>query len=111
MNIGGLLVDKWEKMRLFGEKTWWENIMDNVLVIGNGFDIGHGYPTSYKEYDDMAQSFESIYNSPWWRSVGGLANIEKPKYYYLDNFMYVEEKLCEEFHSLITDNPELFMKP
>ncbi len=78
--------------------------MDNILLIGNGFDIGHGYPTSYKEYDDMAQSFESIYNSTWWRSVGGFADIEKTKHYYLDIFMYVEEKLCEEFHSLITDN-------
>ena len=33
----------------------------NVLVIGNGFDIAHGLPTTYKDFLDYVESNKRIY--------------------------------------------------
>ena len=37
-----------------------ETVM-NILIIGNGFDIAHGIPSSYKNFLDFVGIFKSIY--------------------------------------------------
>ena len=33
----------------------------NILVIGNGFDIEHGIPSSYKNFLDFVDIFKNVY--------------------------------------------------
>lgn len=34
----------------------------NILVIGNGFDLAHGLPTSYKEFLKFVLESEDMYS-------------------------------------------------
>ena len=35
----------------------------NILVIGNGFDLAHGLPTTYKDFLDYAHAFKYYYET------------------------------------------------
>lgn len=53
----------------------------NILVIGNGFDIEHGIPSSYKNFLDFIRAYTRVYE-------------------YRDSFSVIDEKnfqyeLCE----------------
>ena len=76
----------------------------NILVIGNGFDLAHGLPTKYVDFLEMIQCFKSITNEPNIMKAGGLDNIEKPIYAFLDRFIFEECALRDEFNKLIEDN-------
>lgn len=76
----------------------------NILVIGNGFDLAHGLPTKYGDFLEMIQCFKSITNEPNIMKAGGLDNIEKPIYAFLDRFIFEEGALRVEFNKLIEDN-------
>lgn len=76
----------------------------NILVIGNGFDLAHGLPTKYVDFLEMIQCFKSIINEPNIMKAGGLDNIEKPIYAFLDRFIFEEGALRVEFNRLIEDN-------
>ena len=76
----------------------------NILVIGNGFDLAHGLPTKYGDFLGMIQRFKSIINEPNIMKAGGLDNIEKPIYAFLDRFIFEEGALRVEFNGLIEDN-------
>lgn len=76
----------------------------NILVIGNGFDLAHGLPTKYVDFLEVIQCFKSIINEPNIMKAGGLDNIEKPIYAFLDRFIFEEGALRVEFNRLIEDN-------
>ena len=76
----------------------------NILVIGNGFDLAHELPTKYGDFLEMIQCFKSITNEPNIMRSGGLDNIEKPIYAFLDRFIFEENTLSAEFNKLIEDN-------
>lgn len=76
----------------------------NILVIGNGFDLAHRLPTKYVDFLEMIQCFKSITNEPNIMKAGGLDNIEKPIYAFLDRFIFEECALRDEFNKLIEDN-------
>lgn len=76
----------------------------NILVIGNGFDLAHGLPTKYVDFLEMIQCFKSIINEPNIMKAGGLDNIEKPIYAFLDRFIFEGGALRVEFNRLIEDN-------
>lgn len=78
--------------------------MENVLLIGNGFDRSHGYPTSYLEFAEYVETFFSLYNNPIIRQLNGLNNIAKPKYDYMDWFIFSFQKYSAEFAELLSDN-------
>lgn len=78
--------------------------MDNILLIGNGFDLEHKYPTSYLEFADIVETFISLYENEVIMSSSGLSCIEKPKYDYLDWFIFSYEKYSKEFYELIKNN-------
>ena len=33
----------------------------NILVLGNGFDLAHGLPTSYKDFLTFCKKIEALY--------------------------------------------------
>ena len=37
-----------------------EDLFMNILVLGNGFDLAHGLPTTYKDFLDFANVVEKI---------------------------------------------------
>jgi hypothetical protein len=51
----------------------------NVLVIGNGFDIEHGIPSSYRNFLDFIKIFKSIYGL---RDSLKNINVNERKYFY-----------------------------
>lgn len=76
----------------------------NILVIGNGFDIAHHLQTSYMEFLEFVESFHSIWNTPHIMQSGGLACIEKPKWRYIDNLIWVNKEFADEFWNMTKDN-------
>ena len=36
--------------------------MNEILIIGNGFDIYHGLPTRYSDFIFLAEHWEDFYN-------------------------------------------------
>ena len=76
----------------------------NILVIGNGFDLAHGLPTKYSDFLKMVESFRSITNAHHIMTTGGLNNIEKSIYAFLDRFIFEESVLKDEFNKLIENN-------
>ena len=75
----------------------------NILIIGNGFDLAHGLPTKYNDFLKFIQAFKSITNNQQIMTSGGLNNIKKPMYEYMDRLCY-EETYKNELIKLVTDN-------
>ena len=81
----------------------------NILVIGNGFDLAHGLPTTYQEFLDFSYIF-SIYNEePNKKQFQFAPKYEKFKTYILGLYEKSEEneeikKLCEDLIGLVKDN-------
>ena len=64
---------------------------NDILIIGNGFDIYHGLPTRYGDFLFLAKNWDVFYNK---YSRGVLANIEKGTFSVtLDKGMLCEESL------------------
>lgn len=38
--------------------------MENILLVGNGFDIAHELPTSYLTYAEYVDTFERLFHNP-----------------------------------------------
>ena len=52
----------------------------NILVIGNGFDLAHGLPTTYTNFLEFIEAFTGIIDNPHIMSCGYLQNTEKTIY-------------------------------
>ena len=40
------------------------NSIENLYLIGNGFDLAHGLPTSYKDFLDFCKMVRELYTYP-----------------------------------------------
>lgn len=78
--------------------------MENILLVGNGFDIAHELPTSYLTYAEYVDTFERLFHNPIIMESSGLNITAKPKYNYLDTFMFALEDQRDEFAKLLDDN-------
>lgn len=76
----------------------------NILVIGNGFDLAHGLPTKYGDFLEVIEGFNSIIKSQDIMMKGCLACTAKPKYKFLEKFIFNEISLCNEFRNLVENN-------
>lgn len=81
----------------------------NILVIGNGFDLAHGLPTTYQEFLDFAYIFKIYNEEPNKKQFQFPPKYEKFKAYILGLYEKVEEtaeikELCEELMELVKDN-------
>ena len=36
-------------------------VMENILVIGNGFDIAHGFNTRYEDFINFCKTIATVY--------------------------------------------------
>lgn len=59
--------------------------MNRLVIIGNGFDLAHGLPTSYKDFID-----------DYWKTVAGLYK-NQAKSSYTDNFINVEYSIMSAY--------------
>lgn len=78
--------------------------MNNVLLIGNGFDIGQGYPTSYLKFAEIVDTFNNLVHNEVIMQSSGLDNTAKDKYEFLDWFIFSYCDYRDEFYSLINEN-------
>ena len=81
----------------------------NILVIGNGFDLAHGLPTTYQEFLDFSYIFKIYNEEPNKKQFHFAPKYEKFKTYILGLYEKSEEneeikKLCEDLIGLIKDN-------
>ena len=81
----------------------------NILVIGNGFDLAHGLPTTYQEFLDFSYIFKIYNEEPNKKQFQFAPKYEKFKTYILGLYEKSEEneeikKLCEDLIGLIKDN-------
>lgn len=76
----------------------------NILVIGNGFDLAHGLPTKYTNFLEVVVSFRNLINNQAIMRNGYLECTAKPKYAFLDKFIFNETILCDEFNKLVVNN-------
>lgn len=85
----------------------------NILVVGNGFDLAHNLPTSYKDFLHFTDVFVEFKTQR--RVLGAQIPVENNKNekllinYLIDLFNSAEtnsdaKRLIEEINSLITDN-------
>lgn len=76
----------------------------NILIIGNGFDLAHGLPTSYKNFLQFVETFKrySIFNNFYKNTEPCLSEyIKKIKKFYSKD---KTEGIYNELNMLITDN-------
>jgi len=78
--------------------------MNRLVIIGNGFDLAHGLPTSYKDFiDDFWKSFKESSNSDLYKEIVYVNEMYDGYYkYYGDirNFMDFKTNLfeyCKEY--------------
>jgi hypothetical protein len=78
--------------------------MNRLVIIGNGFDLAHGLPTSYKDFiDDFWKSFKESSNSDLYKEIVYVNEMYDGYYkYYGDirNFMDFKTSLfeyCKEY--------------
>lgn len=76
----------------------------NILVIGNGFDLAHGLPTTYTNFLEFIEAFTGIIDNPHIMSCGYLQNTEKTIYKYLDRLIFKDVRIKKEFEKLIRPN-------
>lgn len=60
--------------------------MNRLIIIGNGFDLAHGLPTSYKDFID-----------DYWKSVAGQFDEENYKSTYPDDFIEVNYSIMSMY--------------
>ena len=73
----------------------------NILIIGNGFDLAHGFPTSYKDFLDFITAFKKFKEYKINREIHIDNNIFSS---YLDNLYTEKRTLFDELSNLIENN-------
>ena len=68
----------------------------NILVVGNGFDLAHGLPTTYRDFLHFVQGYKE------YKKSGNNRNGE-----YYTYFSSLSERICIEIDSLIDNNLRL----
>lgn len=49
--------------------------MNRLVIVGNGFDLAHGLPTSYRDFiDDFWKNFKNNFNNPLYHTVVQINN-------------------------------------
>ena len=74
----------------------------NILVLGNGFDLAHGLPTTYKDFLDFANVVEKISKNEA-SKCDSIPNGEMIKWY-IDEKINGDKSIYNELESLIKDN-------
>lgn len=70
----------------------------NILVIGNGFDLAHGLPTSYKDFLVFIERYKEYYDKS--RIIYDFTNITM----YFKNLKENRSDIYNEINSLINEN-------
>lgn len=86
-----------------------EDLFMNILVLGNGFDLAHGLPTTYKDFLDFTHIFKYYYEEENKKQYIFSEKYQKYKPYILKLFqesMNSEDKknLIQELAELIINN-------
>lgn len=92
-----------------------EEIILNILVIGNGFDLAHGLPTRYSNFLDFITAFKYWYNSVYKKDITPLVVANRKEFenklkkisengFINFNELTDLEKYVEEFYKLVNDN-------
>lgn len=81
----------------------------NILVIGNGFDLAHGLPTTYKDFLDYAHAFKYYYETENKELFEFADKYQRFKLYILNLFENSHEdekkrKILRELAEFIKDN-------
>lgn len=79
-----------------------EDLFMNILVLGNGFDLAHGLPTTYKDFLDFANVVEKISKNEA-SKCDSIPNGEMIKWY-IDEKINGDKSIYNELESLIKDN-------
>lgn len=79
-----------------------EVLFMNILVLGNGFDLAHGLPTTYKDFLDFANVVEKISKNEA-SKCDSIPNGEMIKWY-IDEKINGDKSIYNELESLIKDN-------
>lgn len=74
----------------------------NILVLGNGFDLAHGLPTTYKDFLDFTNVVEKISKNEA-SKCDSIPNGEMIKWY-IDEKINGDKSIYNELESLIKDN-------
>lgn len=84
--------------------------MDKLIIIGNGFDLHHELPTSYKNFRDYLAE-EIILNNKNTKIPrnGDLLYLLDSYFYFNHNWSDFEEKLSSiDLQSYIEESPHIF---
>lgn len=84
--------------------NWEAKIMRDILVIGNGFDLAHGLPTSYNDFLYLMKnwvSFHTMYESV---KIGYDINKNEEFYKYLTNACDMNDKNIQLLGKIIENN-------
>ena len=73
-----------------------EKMYMNILVIGNGFDLAHGLPTTYKNFLDYAHIFK-YYNE----------EENKEAYLFPDKYKNYKAYILDLFKTSLTDEKKV----
>lgn len=83
----------------------------NILIIGNGFDLAHGLPTTYNDFLGFIEYFNLIYNNSEknitrYKSSEGFKNlhIEVQNYLLSEKVLRKNHVLMNELYNLSIDN-------
>ena len=83
----------------------------NILVIGNGFDLAHGLPTSYRDFLKFTDDFMDMYKARKdGRNLGWEDSFDKKFIPWINELLKdankneISEELVKELASLIEDN-------
>lgn len=83
----------------------------NILIIGNGFDLAHGLPTTYNDFLGFIEYFNLIYNNSEknitrYKSFEGFKNlhIEVQNYLLSEKVLRKNHVLMNELYNLSIDN-------
>lgn len=71
----------------------------NILIIGNGFDLAHGLPTTYVDFLNFINTFENCEKRNTYTYIP-LESEEK----FTTHIMNMETDIRREFRNLIQDN-------
>ncbi len=88
---------------------WGNRVAENILIVGNGFDLSHYLPTKYDHFMDVMDAIESSTNNemsfddlfvksrePWF--------IAKTKEYYQTESIHLDKEQLTEIRGLLKEN-------
>ena len=78
-NVISYGIDNYEKKVIF---IFEERAMGDILIIGNGFDLAHGYPTKYSDYLFLVKNIECFEKELELRRCGKSEDSIFDRYFY-----------------------------